>query len=526
MPLPSEVGKAVKIDGESGGDGARVSAIRRHAASTGLPARPPSQVDVGRPLGTRLMLLVVLCSGQCLVVIDFAGVAIALPSIQNELNLSTASVQWVLTLFAVAFGGMLLFGGRLADVYGRDRVLRTGLVVFAVGSLMAGLALTPATLLVARVVQGVGAALLVPAALSLITTTFHGDDDRRWALGIYGAIFSVGFVAGSVLGGILVEVATWRSVFLANVPLGLSSAVLVAALAPRHEAGPYLRLDLAGAVTITIALALLVYALAQWSAAGPASGSAITAGFMAMALGVTFTFIEYRSETPLVPRVMLRSPALGLVVLAAILMMGSVDGAIFVMTFHMQSLARFSAGQAGLGLAALGVGAIVAGGLASRLTARVRTRPALALGLALQTAGILLLLQVSLPRDLVLMGSALGLLGFGNVIAIVMLTAIAAAHAAHRDHGVLGGILNTAQQVGAGVGVAIVAGFASNRGRGSGADQIAEAPALHGVQRGLALAALLSGLALVLVAAMRRPRGASLSPRPGHEVAESVPDNA
>src|ERR1035437_6371868 len=250
---------------------------KRDERPLGAPSRPPGGIelpaDARRSLGLTLILV-----ASFMVVLDFSIVNVALPSIQGELGLAASAVQWVITGYAITFGGLLILGGRAADLFGRRRMFVAGLLVFTAASLAGGLAQDLTLLVVSRAVQGAGAALVAPAALSLITTGFAEGRQRTRALGMYGATASVGFVAGQVLGGVLVQFTSWRAVFLVNVPVGLLAALLAPKLLAKSRRPPVTRgLDVGGAVFITAAVAFLVFAVSQANVLGWVSPAILAA---------------------------------------------------------------------------------------------------------------------------------------------------------------------------------------------------------------------------------------------------------
>jgi EmrB/QacA subfamily drug resistance transporter len=245
--------------------------------------------------------LALILTAAFMVVLDFSIVNVALPSIERELSLAQSQVQWVVTGYAIAFAGLLILGGRAADLLGRRRMFIAGLLVFTVASLAGGLAQDPVLLIAARVIQGAGAAIVAPAALSLITTGFPEGPQRTRAIGLYGAVSSVGFVAGQVLGGVLVQFTSWRAVFLVNVPVGLIAAALAIRMLPRTAAArTETKLDIRGALLITAAVALAVFAVSQGSQFGWTSPLILVAALAAVAAIVAFGKAEHRHPAPLV----------------------------------------------------------------------------------------------------------------------------------------------------------------------------------------------------------------------------------
>jgi MFS family permease len=263
------------------------------------PPRPPSGIYGALDARRRSLGLALISVASFMVVLDFSIVNLALPSIETELGLAASAVQWVITGYAITFGGLLILGERAADLFGRRRMFVAGLLVFSAASLAGGLAHDLTVLVASRAVQGAGAALVAPAALSLVTTGFAEGRERTRALGMYGATASVGFVAGQVLGGILVQFTSWRAVFLVNVPVGLLAVLLAPRLLAKSRRPPVTReLDVGGAVLITAALAFLVFAVSQANVLGWVSPAILAALALSVISATAFVFVERRHRSP------------------------------------------------------------------------------------------------------------------------------------------------------------------------------------------------------------------------------------
>jgi EmrB/QacA subfamily drug resistance transporter len=323
-------------------------------------------------------------------VLDFSIVNVALPSIQRELGFAGSSVQWIVTGYAIAFGGLLILGGRAADSFGRRRMFMIGLAIFTAASLAGGLAHDPVLLVTSRVVQGAGAALVAPSALSLITTGFAEGPQRTRALGMYGATASVGFVAGQVLGGVLVEFTSWRAVFLVNVPVG----ILALLLAPRLLGESRLsgraghRLDIGGALLITSAVAALVFAVSQAYVLGWSSPAVLGALALSAAAGTAFAAVERRHPEPLVPASVARRPNLRKASTMNLLLGLWNAGELIVLSLYLQQVLHFSPLATGLAIAPQGVVGFAAGVFGARLARRVGIRRVLILTSAVATVGL------------------------------------------------------------------------------------------------------------------------------------------
>jgi EmrB/QacA subfamily drug resistance transporter len=413
----------------------------------------------------RWRALALLCGAFFMVVLDGTIVLVALPSIQADLRFSEQGLQWVLSAYALTFGGLLLLGGRAADLLGRRRLFMAGVLLFTVASLMCGLAWSPAALLAARVVQGLGAAIMTPTALSIISTTFPEGPERNKALGIWGALGGIGATAAWLIGGPLVDGPGWEWIFFINIPFGLAALALSPVLLRESRAALTERsYDPAGALSITGALVLLVYAVGEAPNAGWGSTRTILLLAGSAVLLAAFGRFESRKRAPLVPLRFFRSRTLA-GANAVMLLTGTLAvGMPFVLTLYAQQVLGYSAAKFGVGSVVLAVGATVGaiGGQAAVL--KLGVRPVAATGMALMGAGSLLFTQVSVGGSY--FGDIFfGLLLFGPGIGLAFVTATVAALAgvAEEEAGLASGLSNTALQVGAALGVAIVTTVAVSR---------------------------------------------------------------
>jgi EmrB/QacA subfamily drug resistance transporter len=410
----------------------------------------------------RWWVLALLCGAFFMVLLDGTIVLVALPSIGEDLGFSEQGLQWVLSAYALTFGGLLLLGGRAADLLGRRRVFIAGVLLFTAASLMCGLAWSPAALLAARVVQGVGAAIMTPTALSIISATFPEGAERNKALGVWGGLGGIGATAAWLIGGPLVDGPGWEWIFFINIPLGLAALALSPVLL-RESRGEETRqsYDLAGALTITGALVLLVYAVVEAPDAGWGDAQTILLVAGSGALLAAFALIESRHRTPLVPLRFLRSRTLA-GANAVMLFVGTVAvGMPFVLTLYAQEVLGYTAIEFGVGSVVLAVAVTVGAIAAQAAVVKVGLRPVAATGMALMGAGSLLLTQVSVS------GSYFGDIFFGLLvcglgIGLAFVTATVAALAGVDEHesGLASGLSNTALQIGAALGVAIVTSVA------------------------------------------------------------------
>ncbi len=411
------------------------------------------------------LALLLLAMTQFVVVIDASIVNIALPSIGTALHFSQNDLSWVVNAYTLTFGGFLLLGGRLADLMGRRRMFMAGLVLFSVASLLGGLAQSEAWLIGARALQGLGAAIVSPAALSIITTTFAEGEERNRALGVWGAVAGAGGAAGVLLGGILTSGLSWRWVLFVNVPIGLAAAFVAPRILNESRAEVGTRnFDIPGAVTVTAGLSLLVYALVE--AVNVGWGSTQTVGLIAgaVALLATFVAIESRSRSPLMPFSIFRLRTLRGADIVALLIGMSLFSMFFFVSLYMQQVLGFSALKAGLSYLPLAVGIILSAGAASALVTRFGFKPVLLSGLLFVATGLLWFSQASPNGSFtadVLGPSLLAAIGLG--LSFVSVTIAAVTGIKPNEAGLASGLVNTAQQVGGALGLAILATVANTR---------------------------------------------------------------
>ncbi|MGP0027036.1 MAG: MFS transporter [Streptosporangiaceae bacterium] len=442
------------------------------AASRPAPAAAPaptSAADSPRRKAIRLALILV---ASFMMVLDFSIVNVALPSIERELNLSASLVDWVVTAYAISFGGLLILGGRAADMLGRRRMFVIGLVAFSLASLSGGLAQDPVLLLASRVVQGAGAAVVMPAALSLITTGFPEGRERTRALGLYGATASLGFVAGQVLGGVLVELTSWRAVFLVNVPVGLVAAIIAPKVLGRSanlrdtRAGH--RLDVRGALLITSAVALAVFAVSEGNTFGWLSPVVLGAAAAAAIAFGAFALAEARHPEPLIRLDMFRHAGLRRGSALALLMGLWNGGEMLVLSLYFQQVLHESPLVTGLAIAPQGLAGFTAGMFGTQLAARFGgVRRLLTVTAAASAAGFLVLTQLPAAGYSPLL-LAVMLIGFGTAGTAFGSIVIASRGVPDSDQGVVGGMINTSRQIGAAVGAALLPAVALGIGHESG----------------------------------------------------------
>jgi EmrB/QacA subfamily drug resistance transporter len=413
----------------------------------------------------RWIALALLCVAQFVVVLDASIVNVALPTIGEALDFSEGNLPWVVNAYVLTFGGFLLLGGRLADLLGRRRVFMAGLVVFALASLAGGLASNSAQLIAARAVQGLGAAILSPAALSIVATTFRDGAERNKALGIWGAVAGSGGAAGVLLGGVLTETLGWEWVLWVNVPIGIAAAAIAPSLIAETRAeGEVRHFDVAGAVTITAGLSALVFALVDANQVGWGSTQTILTLVGSALLLAAFVVIERRSRAPLVPFSIFRIRTITGANVVGILIGASLFSMFFFISLYMQQVLGYSPIHAGLSYLPLAVSIILSAGIASSLVTKVGFKPILAVGMALIAAGLLWFSQISVHGSFlsdILGPSLLAAVGLG--FGFVPVTIAAVSGIEDREQGLASGLINTSQQVGGALGLAILAAVANSK---------------------------------------------------------------
>jgi EmrB/QacA subfamily drug resistance transporter len=392
-----------------------------------------------------------------MVVLDVAIVNVALPSIRTDLHFSQESLQWVITSYAILFGGVLLLGGRLADLLGRRRMFIAGMVLFTVSSLLDGLAWSEASLITFRSLQGLGAALLSPAALSILTTTFAEGRERNVALGIWGAASGSGGAAGVLLGGALTSGLSWSWIFFINVPVGAVVALLSPRLLDESRADlPNRYFDFAGAASITAGLMMLVYALTRATQHGWRTAETIGLLTGAAVLISAFFVIEARSKAPLLPLRILRLRTLSASNLSGLLMGGAIFSQFFLLTLYMQEVLHYSALRTGLAYVALTLTIIVFSALAQALVTRFGVRRVLPAGLTFSTAALLLFARLPVGGHYLSdLFPAFLISGLGMALAFVPMSIGALTGVQPADAGIASGLINTSQQIGGAIGVAV-----------------------------------------------------------------------
>jgi EmrB/QacA subfamily drug resistance transporter len=420
--------------------------------------------DVAAARDKRWIALALLCVAQFVVVLDASIVNVALPTIKEALDFSEDSLPWVLNAYVLTFGGFLLLGGRLADLLGRRRLFMGGLVLFALASLAGGLATNSGQLIAARAVQGLGAAILSPAALSIVAVTFKDGAERNKALGIWGAVAGSGGAAGVLLGGVLTEYIGWEWVLWVNVPIGIIAAAIAPTLIAETKSEAETRhFDLAGAVTITLGLSALVFALLDAESVGWGSFQTIATIAGSLILLAAFVAIEMRSRAPLVPFSIFRVRTVTGANVVGILVGASLFSMFYFISLYMQQVLGYSPIKAGLAYLPLAVTIILAAGIASGLVTKVGFKPILAIGMACVALGLIWFTQIDVEGTFLadLLGPSL-LAAVGLGFAFVPVTIAAVSGIEDREQGLASGLINTSQQVGGALGLAILAAIANS----------------------------------------------------------------
>jgi EmrB/QacA subfamily drug resistance transporter len=411
------------------------------------------------------LVLVLVCMAQFMVILDATIVNVALPSIQKDLGLSEANLQWIVNAYALTFGGFLLLGGRAGDLAGRKKVFLIGLVVFTVASLLNGLAWSSGALIVFRGVQGLGAALIAPAALSIITATFEEGPERAKAMGVWAAIAVGGGAVGLVLGGILVEALSWPWIFFVNVPVGIAVFAAAMKYVPEsRDEHAHKSFDIPGAVTVTAGLIALVYGIVKTQEKGWASLH--TAGFFTLAavLLVSFLVIESRSAEPLVRLSIFRVPTIRAANVVMFLVASGLFAMFFFNTLYLQRVLGYSALEAGLAFLPFTAGIIIGAGLSQRFLPAIGAREVPLIGMVMAIVGLLLFVRLqpggSYVGDFLL---PVMLVSIGMGLTFVPVTLIATSGIPTDDAGLASGLYNTSQQVGGALGLAVLSTFAVSK---------------------------------------------------------------
>jgi EmrB/QacA subfamily drug resistance transporter len=397
-------------------------------------------------------------------VVDLTIVNTSLPTVGRDLHFSQTSLQWVVTAYSLTFGGFLLLGGRAADLLGRRRILMLGLAVFTAASLACGLATGEALLIGSRAVQGLGAAIMLPAALSIVMNMFQEGAERNKALGIWGALGATGATVGLITGGVLTRYAGWQYIFYLNVPIGAAALALAPRIVPDSRlATTHRRFDVLGAVSGTGALVLLVYAISQAPRYGWGATRTIAVLAASAAVLVAFLVIEKRAKDPVLPLSIFRLRTLAGANAAGLLLGGSFFGLFFVGTLYMQQVLHYSALQSGVAWLATSLTSIALAGLSQLLVTRVGAKVVMAIGMTLIGAGVIWATQLPVHGHfLANLAGPMIIAGAGTAFAFIPVSIAALAGVEEHQAGLASGLLNTSQQLGGAIGIAIASGVAAS----------------------------------------------------------------
>jgi EmrB/QacA subfamily drug resistance transporter len=499
--------------------------------SAPAPAAPEvANTGAGEPDPRRWWALAVIAVAQLMVVLDASIVTIALPSAQQALGISDANRQWVVTAYTLAFGGLLLLGGRIADYTGRKRVFIIGLIGFAAASGLGGAAQNGGELYAARALQGLFAALLAPAALSLISITFTDPKERSTAFGVYGGISGGGAAIGLIVGGLLTEYASWRWCLLVNIPIAVFTALAAVRTVKESKAHGNTRYDIPGAALVSTGLVALVYGFTE--AAKPGSGwtDTSTLSWLAAAVVLLIAFVvwESRSSHPLLPLRIVLDRNRGGTFLSSLLVGAGLFAMFLFLAYYMQVNLGYSALKSGFAFLPFSVGIIIAAGVTSNLLPRIGPKPLLIVGGVMATVGLLYLVTITettswtahvLPAEILI---SLGIGAFFVTTASLALTRIG-----EHDAGVASAMLNTTQQIGGALGTALlntlfasaVTGYLVDHAAQGNNPKIATLASIHGYHVAFAVGAGLIALATVIVALLVNADKDELNVEPGLAVA-------
>jgi EmrB/QacA subfamily drug resistance transporter len=478
-------------------------------------------VTPAAPDPLRWKALTVVCAAFFMTILDVSIVNVALPSIGKSLHFSSNDLQWVITAYAITYGGFLLLAGRLADLFGRRRVFLIGVVIFTVASLLCGLAWSEGVLIAARALQGVGAAVITPSALSIVMTTFEEGAERNKALGIWGALGGGGAAVGVLAGGILTTYLGWEWIFFVNVPVGAIAFLLAPRFVRESRSDEKKSLDIAGAVTVTSGLALLVYAVSKAPDHGWGSAWTLIPLAVSVVLLLAFVGIEARTKDPLMPFSIFRIKTVAGANVCGLLLGAITFANFYLLTLYVQQVLGYSAIKTGITFVATAGSAVLWAGLAQSLTTRLGVKPVLTAGFAAMTAGAIWYTQIPTSGSFAtaLLPGYL-LIGFGLPFTFIPVSIAALAGVGYDEAGLASGLINTTQQIGGAVGIALCASVSISRfnhlielhGPSYYTQAFTSGTALaFWVLVGLSVAALVAGLVLI------KPE--ELAPGPGADEA-------
>jgi EmrB/QacA subfamily drug resistance transporter len=450
--------------------------------------------------------LALLAAVQFMVVLDIAIVNVALPSIKIDLGFSQENLQWVISAYALVFGGFLLLGGRMADLLGRRRIFLAGLVVFTAGSLLAGFAWSEASLIGARAFQGLGAAIISPAALSILTTTFSEGRERNIALGVWGAVGGFGAAAGVLLGGVFTDALSWEWIFWVNVPVGAVAFALTPRLLGESRDATAKRFDALGAVLVTGGLATLIYAITEANGYGWVSRETIGLFAIAGALLAAFLVVEARVSDPLMRFGLLRIRTVSGANIAGLILGTALFSMFLMLTLYMQQVLGYSAMKTGVAYLAVAGTSIFWAGLASQLVTKIGVKPVLVAGQALMVVGLLWFTQVDVGGGYLtdLLPGFL-IIAIGMAFSFVPISIAALAGVEDSEAGLASGLINTSQQIGGALGIAALSALATSRTEdGLAAGHALPAAMTDGFQAAFWVGAVVAAIGLLVAVTLVR----------------------
>ena len=472
----------------------------------------------------RWLVLVLVCIAQFMVILDATIVNVALPSIQHGLHFSATSLQWIVNAYALVFGGFLLLGGRASDLLGRQRLFIAGVVVFTLASLVNGLATSSGVLIGGRALQGLGAALVSPAALSIVTTTFAEGKERTKALGVWSAIAAGGGAVGLIVGGLLTETLSWRWIFFVNLPIGIAAALLSLRFIPNSKPDERPETaDVAGAVTVTGGLLVLVYAIVKAQVYGWGSGKTIGLFAAAVALLVAFVIVELRSKAPLIRLGIFRMRSLSSSNVSMLLVASGIFSMFYFASIYLQEVVGYGPLKAGFAFLPFTFGIVIGAAAAQPLISRIGIRATTAIGLTLGTIGLALFTQVTTHGAYFSeVFPWIAVMSIGMGLTFVPLTLLATTNVANQDAGLASGIFNTSQQIGGALGLAVLSTLAASRTSHLSGQGVARPEALtRGFHVAFAVgAAFLAAGLVVLVIGIRKRHVESIDVADNGVVAE------
>jgi len=476
-------------------------------------AMPSARTAAGEHPHAPWIVLVIACLAQFMVVLDATIVNVALPTIQRSLHFSPTELQWVVNAYTLVFGGFLMLGGRAADLLGRRRLFVAGILLFSGASLFNGLAQSSTMLIFGRGLQGLGGALVSPAALSIILDTFRETDERTKALGVWSAIAAGGAAFGLMLGGILTDLVSWQWIFFVNVPIGIAAALLAVRRVPESRAQlEHRTFDLAGAVTVTAGLVVLVFAIVKAQAWSWGSTRTVALLSLSLLLLAAFIAIEQRSPAPLVRlsifRIRTLSTANGVMLLVA----SGMFGMFFFISLYVQEILGYSPLKAGFAFLPVTLGIIVGAGIAQQAIKRIGVRNVAVVGLALATLGLVVLAGVPIHGHYVSdLLTGLIPMSIGMGLTFVPITLLGTSGVGPNDAGTASGLFNTSQQIGGSLGLAILSTLAVSHTESllhssPGGPLAVIAARVAGYHVAFWAAAVMLGAAAVLLVVLLRPR--------------------